>query len=183
VTIPPPAWTLVTLGWLLASCTTPAPSPSSTAISATSSLAPVSTLAAPPSESTAVEPCDRKQLTITPGSFGPALGTNYLKLFVELSQGPPCTIPWGPQVTIVARDGSEITRASETSDRSIQLNYITRYYIAWSSSGDCRHVPTGGLAARIEFSPALEVEIPVGAFRPTCVDGANGESLAMYADE
>jgi hypothetical protein len=111
------------------------------------------------------------------------LGTNYLKLFVELKQGPICTIPWGPVVAILAPDGSEVARASETSDRPIALSYITRYYIAWSRSGDCSPIPTGSLAVRIEFSPTLAVEIPVGAFRPTCVDGANGESLAMYADE
>jgi len=127
----------------------------------------------------ALEPCLREQVSLTPGHSGGAAGTNYLAVLVELTQGPACTLAWGPMVTILDADGALVARATETASRPVRLDYITRYYIAWSA--ECDFAPTGRLTAQIEFSQATVVDMPIGDFRPSCVDRI-GQSVSMYAD-
>lgn len=133
-----------------------------------------------PSVVAALDPCRNDQISVTPGHSGAAAGTNYLTVFVELAQGPACTLPWGPMITIRDADGTTVARATDTEAQPVQLDYITRYYIAWSA--ECGSAPTGLLAAHIEFSSALVVDVPIGDFRPSCVDRI-GQSVSMYADE
>lgn len=117
---------------------------------------------------------------MTPGQSGAAAGTNQLEVFVELAQGPPCTIPWGPEVVISAADGAAVDRSIESDARQILLEYVTRYYIGWSAK--CGPTPTGDLTARVRFSQTLVLDLSIGDFRPACVDG-EGQSVFMYADE
>jgi hypothetical protein len=167
---------------VVAGCATEVPSPAVQPTSTSSSRTPSPSVGVGPSPSAlaALSPCGRDQVRVTPGAQGPAAGTNYLTVFVELAKGPACAISWSPMIEVRAADGTEIARATETDERPVALTYITRYYIAWS--GDCGPISSGRLGAHIEFSPTLDVDLSIGKFRPSCVDGS-GQSLSMYADE
>lgn len=143
---------------------------------------PLRTPPATPSSSSGADlsPCRTDQLRLTAGQSGGVAGTNYLIVFVELNQGPACALPGSPMVTIIGPNGSTLASASETDSRPIALTYITRYYVAWS--GNCQGRPTGPRSAHIEFSATATVDLLLGDFGPSCVDGA-GQSVSMYADE
>ena len=157
---------------------TPSPSvqPATTPTGATPSLGAVPA----PSNSAALARCESAQVRLTPGADGAATGTDYLTVFVELAQGPACTLPWGPMIAVRDPDGAEVARATESDTKPVALTYITRYYIAWS--GDCGPIPSGALVAHIDFWSTLALDMPIGTFRPSCVDGT-GQSISMYADE
>lgn len=167
---------VATLAVLLVACTVLPPSPSA---AMTPAPAPSGAVVSPSgSPATA---CRGEQIRATPGSIGSAAGTQYLTVFVELAQGPACTIPSGPMVTIFAADGTDVASATDTDTTPVRLDYVTRYYIAWSA--DCRPTPTGTLTARIEFSPTITLDMPVGAFGPSSCMNVSGQTLWMYADE
>ena len=55
------------------------------------------------------------------------------------------------------------------------------YEIGWNVGCDASSQPRA-LSARIWFSAAVYVDMPIGDFGPSCVDGSTG-SLFMRADE
>jgi hypothetical protein len=83
-------------------------------------------------------------------------------------------------ITVTTDNGTEVERATEADPTPVVLDYITGYSIAWNAP--CGPTPTGTLIARIAFSPTLVVAMPIGSFRPSCVDGSDG-SLSMTADD
>lgn len=163
-------------------CTPPPPSPSVPPTGVATGRPPTPSAVVIPTQpgEVALAPCGREQVRLTPGTSGAAAGTNYLTVFAELAQGPACTLPSSPMIAVRTADGTEVARATETEPRPVALTSITRYYIAWS--GDCRPLASGALVAHIDFSSTLAVDMPIGSFRPSCVDGI-GQSLSMYADE
>jgi hypothetical protein len=171
---------LVALSIAVAGCGTVVPSPSARPTTLPSSAAPSMGAVPTESASTALGVCEGSQLRLTPGAAGAAAGTAYLTVFVELAQGPACALPRSPKISVRTEDAAEIASATEADPAPVALTYITRYYIAWS--GDCGPIPTGTLVAQIHFSSTLAVDLPIGTFRPSCVDGA-GQSISMYADE
>ena len=127
-----------------------------------------------------IEPCRDPQIALTAGNSGAATGTAYLGVFVELAQGPACTLPRSPMITITTDTGAEVARAAETDATPVVLDYITRYYIGWNVA--CGTSPTGSKIAIIEFSGDLRVTLPIGTFGPSCADGSHGD-LSMIADD
>ena len=163
---------------LVAACGAVTPSPSRPLVTSTD---PPPSVAIPTASAAAdISPCAKDQVRLTVGQQGAAAGTNYLTVFVELAQGPACALPWGLMIEVRDAAGDEIARGTETSTTPVALTYITRYYIAWS--GDCGPTPSGDLVAHIDFSPTFAVDLPIGTFRPSCIDGT-GQSISMYADE
>jgi hypothetical protein len=84
-------------------------------------------------------------------------------------------------ITVTTDEGTEVAQATETDPTPVVLDYISGYYIAWNAP--CGPTPSGALVAHIAFSPALVVEMPIGNFRPSCVDGTGGWSISMTADD
>src|SRR4051812_12253193 len=134
-----------------------------------------------PPSGAAFSPCRDPQVEVTPGRTGAAAGTDYLRVFVELAQGPACTLPRSPMITITTDGGTEVARATETDPTAVVLDDISGYNIGWS--GPCGPTPTGELVASIAFSPTLVVKMPLRGFGPSCVDGAGGSSIFMIADD
>jgi hypothetical protein len=166
------------LGLLMAACAPVAPSASPQPVPSGTLGAAPSSVAVP--STAAFDPCREAQVVLTPGQSGAAAGTSYLRVFIELAQGPACTLPRGPMVTVTTDDGTEVARATKTDSTLVVLDYITGYYIAWNAP--CGPTPTGSLVAQIAFTTTLVVELPIGSFRPSCVDGSTG-SLSMTADD
>jgi hypothetical protein len=129
----------------------------------------------------ALTPCVDPQVLLTPGATGAAAGTNYLRVFAELAQGPPCTLPRSPMISVTTDGGTEVARSTETDATAVVLDYITGYNIGWNAP--CGPTPSGELVASITFTPALVVRMPLGSFRPSCVDGTAGWSISMTADD
>lgn len=171
---------LVALPLVVAGCGTVTPSPSVQPAATPTDAAPSIGAVPTSSASVALAACEGNQVRLTPGANGAAAGTDYLTVFVELAQGPACELPWSPMIEVRDTDGAEIARATEADPKPVALTYITRYYIAWS--GDCGPIPSGALVAHIDFSSTLALDMPIGTFRPSCVDGG-GQSISMYADE
>lgn len=73
-----------------------------------------------------------------------------------------------------------MARAAETDVTPITLTYITGYSLGWNAP--CGQVPSGSHVAHVEFSATLVVDMPIGAFGPSCVDGSRG-TLSMIADD
>jgi hypothetical protein len=113
--------------------------------------------------------------------MGGAGGTNYLVVFVELAQGPACTIADTPTVTIVGPDGVVLASSGDGPSTPFPLTYIDRYHIGWAA--DCRTFPAGDLTARIAFSPKVVVALPIGEFRPSPCMQPSGQALSMFADQ
>src|SRR5947209_18538912 len=155
----------VALSLIVCGCGTVAPSPSVQLTAAPSVVAPSIGPVGSASPSAALASCERSQVRMTPGATGGAAGTSYLTVFVELEQGPPCALPWGPLIEVRDADGDVIVSATEAEAKPVALTYITRYYIGWSS--DCRPIPSGNLVAHIDFSATLAVDMPIGSFRPS----------------
>jgi hypothetical protein len=171
---------LVALPLVVFGCGTVAPSPSVQPATTPTRAAPSIGAIPTSSASTALESCEGGQVRLTPGADGAAAGTSYLTVFVELTQGPACVLPWSPMIEVRDADGAKVAAGAEADAKPVTLTYITRYYIAWS--GDCGPIPSGPLVAHIDFSSTLALDLPIGTFRPSCVDGA-GQSISMYADE
>jgi hypothetical protein len=165
---------------VVAGCGTVAPPPSVPPTLTPTGTAPSIGAAPTSSASAALVPCESSQVRLTPGAEGAAAGTDYLTVFVELDQGPACTLPWGPMIAVRDAAGAEIATATETDTKPVALTYISRYYIAWS--GDCGPIPSGDLTAHIAFSSTVSLEMSIGTFRPSCVDGT-GQTISMFADE
>lgn len=138
------------------------------------------TASLPPTPLEALSPCREDQLRLTAGADGAAAGSAYLTVFVELTRGPRCSISGNPLIAVRSEDGREIARAAKTEPRMIALTYVTRYYVEWSSG--CGPMPTGARVATVEFSANVVIDLPIGMFGPSCVDGA-GQEISMYADE
>lgn len=126
-------------------------------------------------------PCAAGQVVLTAGRSGVATGTAYLRVFAELGQGPACSLPRSPMLTLVSGSGSEVARASETDPTPVALDYITGYELGWNVPCRATTMPTD-LVASIEFSTALVLDLRIGDFGPSCVDGSEG-SLSMIADD
>lgn len=171
---------LVALLLVVFGCGTVAPSPSAQPAPTPTRVAPSIGAVPTSSASTVLEPCEGDQVRLTAGAAGPAAGTDYLTVIVELAQGPACVLPWSPMIEVRDTDGAKVAGGAEADAKPVILTYITRYYIAWS--GDCGPIPSGALVAHIDFSSTLAMDLPIGTFRPSCVDGA-GQSISMYADE
>jgi hypothetical protein len=165
---------------LAAGCAPTVSSPSAPPPLRSSPVSSVSPTDMPKPSTAAVDPCHDQQMVLTPGHSGVAAGTAYLRVFVELAQGPPCTLPRSPMITLMTEDGAEIARATETDATPLVLDYITGYRIGWNVP--CDAAPTGTVNAHIEFSRGLIVDLPLGIFGPSCVDGSSG-SLTMIADD
>src|SRR5438094_5327634 len=83
--------------------------------SSTSTLGyPTSSAVAAGPSTAAIGPCRAAQVVMTPGHSGVGLGTAYLRVFVELAQKPPCSLPRSPMIWITAKDGAEVARSNET---------------------------------------------------------------------
>ena len=165
------AATLLFLGVLTSACANPSPAPSARSLASVGVPTPLT-----PSPS-AHAACQAGQLALTPGREGAAAGTAYLTVFVELSQGPPCSIPQGPSVSIMGPHGVEIARSSENVPTPVLLDTVLIYHIGWSS--DCRTLPAGAFTARVDFGAGLSVAVPVGDFRPTTCMNPEGQTLFM----
>ncbi|HEX7950899.1 MAG TPA: hypothetical protein VF494_11165 [Candidatus Limnocylindrales bacterium] len=171
------------LALLAAACTSsPVPSPdaSSLAPSPGSSQGPTPETPSP-SRTIALAPCAVDQLDLTAGHSGGAGGTNYLTVFVELSLGPTCALPESPKVTIAAPDGAVVASSGEPDLTPFPLAFIDRYRIGWTA--DCRTFPSGDFTARVEFSPTVVIDLPIGSFRPSQCMNPSGETLFMSADQ
>lgn len=133
----------------------------------------------PPPVATAT--CTASQVRLTPGHTGAAAGTAYMRVFVELDQGPECSLPQGPQIALVSDDGTVLVNGTDADPRPLVISGITGYEIGWNVGCDASSPPRA-LSARIWFSAAVYVDMPIGDFGPSCVDGSTG-SLFMRADE
>lgn len=171
-------WRLVAIAFaVLAGCSPVVPSPQATP----SRTNPTSSAVVPDSSTTAAPiPCRQPQVVMTPGYSGVAAGTAYLRVFVELAQYPPCTLPRSPVIWITSADGAEVARAEETDATPVILDYITGYSLGWNVP--CGSSPSGSHVAHIEFSPSLVIDMPIGTFGPSCVDGSRG-NLSIIADD
>jgi hypothetical protein len=83
-------------------------------------------------------------------------------------------------VVLVDRAGTEIARAFESDSSPMVLDYILGYQLGWNVGCDAH--PPAGTVARVSISAAATVDLPLGAFGPSCVDGSNG-ALFMFADD
>ena len=161
--------------FLVAGCTSVAPSPRLAATPTIPSLSP-----APAEASVAPSPCREPQVALTPGHSGAAAGTSYLRVFVELAQNPPCVLPRGPVIWLTNTAGAEVARSTETDASPVVLDYITGYNIGWNVA--CGPTTSDATAAHVEFSKGVVIEMPISGFGPSCVDGSRG-SLFMIADD
>lgn len=162
---------LLFLGVLASACASPSPAPSVTSLASDGVPAPL-TPSPPP-----LAAYKAGQLALTSGREGAAAGTSYLTVFVELAQGPPCSIPQGPGVSIMGPDGVEIARSIENTATPVPLDTVLIYHIGWSS--DCRTLPAGAFTAQVDFGAGLSVAVPVGDFRPTTCMNPEGQTLFM----
>jgi hypothetical protein len=144
------------------------------------SAAPSAIASAPAPTTAAIGPCAASQLRFTPGHTGAAAGTAYMEVSVDLVQGPDCTMPQGPPISIVAADGKVIANDTDRDRAPLTIHGPTSYSIGWNIGCDSP-VPTGRLSARIWLSATVAVDMPIGAFGPSCVDGSTG-ALFMRAD-
>ena len=129
-----------------------------------------------------MEPCRKPQVAVTPGQAGAGAGTAYLRVFVELAQGPACSLPRSPMVAVTSATAAEVARATETDATPVILDYIAGYYIAWNAPCG-QPAPTGPLTVHITFSATLVIDMPIADFGPSCVDGTGGWSISMTADD
>jgi len=84
-------------------------------------------------------------------------------------------------LTLVSASGSEVALASQTDPTPVALDYITGYNLGWNVP--CGATPRAAdLVARVEFSPAVMLDLPIGDFGPSCVHGSEG-SLSMIVDD
>ncbi|MGH9886090.1 MAG: hypothetical protein ACREBE_11210 [bacterium] len=83
-------------------------------------------------------------------------------------------------ISITNEDGAEVARAPSIDPAPVLLDYITGYEIGWNVP--CGPWPTGIFLAHIEFSPTLELDLPLGNFGPSCADGSPG-TVFMLADD
>jgi hypothetical protein len=164
---------------VLSACGPVPPSASSPAPPTSLPASPTPTVEAQTSP-VALSPCTASQVVLTAGRSGVAAGTAYLRIFAELAQGPACSLPRSPMLTLIQSSGSEVARASETDPAPIALDYITGYNLGWNVPCGTKTVPD--LVARIAFSAAVVIDLPIGDFGPSCVDGSQG-SLSMIADD
>jgi hypothetical protein len=98
-------------------------------------------------------------------------------------QGPECSLPHGPVVSILNQRSKVLVRTTDILDpQPITLHNISGYVIGWAA--DCDFSASGDLVARVEFSKNTIVDMPIGDFRPSCVDGLpNYNSVFMYDDD
>jgi hypothetical protein len=134
-----------------------------------------------PVPSVAFASCSADQLNLTAGHTGGAAGTNYLTVFVELAQGPACTLADSPKVRIIGPGGAVLASSGDIPSTQFPLTFIDRYHIGWTA--DCRTFASGDLTARIEFSPTVVVALPIGDFRPSHCMQPSGQALFMSADQ
>jgi hypothetical protein len=124
--------------------------------------------------------CTASQVRLTPGHQGAATGTAYLRVFGELDQGPTCSMPRGPKIALTSGDGKVQVSGTEADPTPIVVSGITGYEIGWNI-GCGMSTPPYPLSARVWLSASVSVDMPIGDFGPSCVDGSTG-ALFMEAD-
>jgi len=119
-------------------------------------------------------PCRSAQITLTLGDSGAAAGTAYLRVEARNVSGTACLLPREPAVSISIAGGMEIAggAGSDAASIAIAANDTATYYLAWNMP--CLPLPTGARVARVELSPGEIVDLPLGDFGPSCVDGSTG---------
>ena len=119
-------------------------------------------------------PCRTSQITLTPGASGVAAGTAYLQVEARNTSGADCLLAREPAVSITLDGAVQLTSGGGTDAASIVIaaHETDTYYLAWNMP--CVPLPTGARLAHVELSAGQIVDMPLGDFGPSCVDGSTG---------
>ena len=89
--------------------------------------------------------------------------------------GTDCLLAREPAVSIRVDGGAELaTGVAGDPNLSIQIapDDTAAFYLGWNMP--CLPLATGARIARIEFSADVIIDMPLGDFGPSCVDGSTG---------
>lgn len=122
----------------------------------------------------APSPCRSAQITLTPGESGVAAGTAYLAIEARNVSGSDCLLAREPAVSITIDGAMELASGAGSDDASfvIAANDTSAYFLAWNTA--CIPLPTGARTASVEISAGHVIDVPLGEFGPSCIDGSTG---------